>query len=332
MSWLNNLAFAFHISQPMHMVFRSSNLMISFIFGWAVKGKRYTSGQLVAVTLLTLGAGLATMAEARVGDTAAAAANLGGGCGGCGSDPLPSLEMNAAGAAYMWTWGTGVAILTAVLLLQTLLGSRQDDSSKLYGHAPFEAMFYMHTLSLPVLLLLGGRDFSGSIAKWSASPRADTVVASLVADAGTGSAARAAGAAFLWLSGALSPLRLDFASLPVLWLQVAANVATQWVCLMGVYSLIAAADQLTVNVILTLRKFVSLMLSIALFGNTFTTYHWVGSVAVFGGAALFSASGSGSTPAKAGEAVNRVKGARKGSQGSAKRDRSPARLARKKAS
>jgi solute carrier family 35 (UDP-xylose/UDP-N-acetylglucosamine transporter), member B4 len=40
MSLLNNLAFAFHISQPMHMVFRSANLMVTYAFGKLFFGKR----------------------------------------------------------------------------------------------------------------------------------------------------------------------------------------------------------------------------------------------------------------------------------------------------
>lgn len=40
MSYLNNAAFAFHISQPMHMVFRSANLMVTYVMGWACFRKR----------------------------------------------------------------------------------------------------------------------------------------------------------------------------------------------------------------------------------------------------------------------------------------------------
>lgn len=40
MSLLNNIAFAFHISQPLHMVFRSANLMVTYAFGRVLFGKR----------------------------------------------------------------------------------------------------------------------------------------------------------------------------------------------------------------------------------------------------------------------------------------------------
>jgi drug/metabolite transporter (DMT)-like permease len=37
-----------------------------------------------------------------------------------------------------------------------------------------------------------------------------------------------------------------------------------------------------------LRKFLSLMLSIVIFGNTFTAVHWLGACLVFGGAVLYT--------------------------------------------
>lgn len=40
MSYLNNWAFKFNISQPLHMVFRSANLITTFSMGYAFFGKR----------------------------------------------------------------------------------------------------------------------------------------------------------------------------------------------------------------------------------------------------------------------------------------------------
>jgi hypothetical protein len=72
-----------------------------------------------------------------------------------------------------------------------------------------------------------------------------------------------------------------------MWAYVAVNIASQLLCIVGVYRLQSQSDPLTVNVVLTVRKFVSLMLSIVAFGNTFTAFHWVGAVCVFGGAVLY---------------------------------------------
>jgi drug/metabolite transporter (DMT)-like permease len=72
-----------------------------------------------------------------------------------------------------------------------------------------------------------------------------------------------------------------------MWVHVAVNVVTQFVCLCGVYTLIGLTDQLTVNVALTVRKFFSLLLSIWLFNNTFTWLHWLGALCVIFGTALY---------------------------------------------
>ena len=47
-------------------------------------------------------------------------------------------------------------------------------------------------------------------------------------------------------------------------------------------------DSLSVTLVVTLRKFLSLLISIFFFQNTFTSTHWAGAVLVFGGTILFS--------------------------------------------
>jgi len=74
MSLLNNWAFALHISQPMHMVFRSSGLVASYVIGRRFFSKVYSTGQLRAVVLVTVGTFTATTAEMLVGETAEASA------------------------------------------------------------------------------------------------------------------------------------------------------------------------------------------------------------------------------------------------------------------
>lgn len=54
------------------------------------------------------------------------------------------------------------------------------------------------------------------------------------------------------------------------------NVITQCVCIHGVYSLTSSFGTLTCTLVLTLRKIMSLILSIWYFNNVFTFYHWIG--------------------------------------------------------
>lgn len=395
MSLLNNAAFAFHISQPLHMVFRSSSLMVTYALGRACFRKRcvawrgvpavallgehwraargeaspsvwsrstldipltlhslslcsYTGQQLFAVVLLTLGALAATAAEALWGDTASAAAASasaataanatgralaadgivtgspcagGAGCGDGGALASATAAAAAAArqllsspgaeaadadsAAYMLRWAVGMVILVAVLVLQTLLGNYQNWTAATYGRAPQEGMFWSHTLSLP-LFLLAASDLRSRGAAWAATPPLREYVATALLPA--------AGGVDAWslltrgLAGVLSAWPLG--GVPTMWALVVINAISQYVCVTGVYNLTSVSDPLTVNVTLTVRKSVSLLLSIWAFGNTFTPPHWVGAALVFGGAmlygmdlgALLGRGGSGSSTAGGGSA------------------------------
>ena len=62
----------------------------------------------------------------------------------------------------------------------------------------------------------------------------------------------------------------------------------RYVCISSVFVLTTECTSLTVTLVLTLRKFVSLLLSIVYFGNAFTLTHWTGTGLVFTGTMLFS--------------------------------------------
>ncbi len=62
------------------------------------------------------------------------------------------------------------------------------------------------------------------------------------------------------------------------------------------YVLTAHCSALTVTLVVTLRKFISLVLSIYLFDNPFTTLHWVGTALVFAGTLMFAEFGKKSAP------------------------------------
>jgi UDP-xylose/UDP-N-acetylglucosamine transporter B4 len=187
-------------------------------------------------------------------------------------------------------WWMGIAILCVVLFAQTLLGSLQERCATAYGRAPYEAMFYFHAMSLPAF----GFMFPSVPARlhaWSAcaggagaacanSLRA--VVGGVAEENGLSGVVR--GAAALSLAALRGPL----GDVTIMWAHVIINTVTQYICLVGVYQLISTEDQLTVNVVLTIRKFVSLMMSIWVFGNTFTLYHWTGALLVLGGSSLYS--------------------------------------------
>ena len=77
-------------------------------------------------------------------------------------------------------------------------------------------------------------------------------------------------------------------SVPVMCLYLLANVTTQYVCISSVFVLTTECASLTVTLVVTLRKFLSLIFSIWYFQNPFTLYHWLGTGLVFGGTLMFS--------------------------------------------
>lgn len=80
---------------------------------------------------------------------------------------------------------------------------------------------------------------------------------------------------------------VDFV-IPVLVLYLILNVITQFMCISSVYVLTTECSSLTVTLVLTLRKFLSLVLSIIYFQNPFTLGHWFGTLLVFTGTLIFT--------------------------------------------
>lgn len=66
------------------------------------------------------------------------------------------------------------------------------------------------------------------------------------------------------------------------------NIITQYVCISSVYVLTAECTSLTVTLVVTLRKFFSILVSVVYFKNEFTLYHWLGTLLVFTGTAIFT--------------------------------------------
>lgn len=69
---------------------------------------------------------------------------------------------------------------------------------------------------------------------------------------------------------------------------LAMNVLTQYACIRGVNLLAAASTALTVTIVLNIRKLVSLLLSIWLFGNQLATGTLFGACIVFFAGGLYS--------------------------------------------
>jgi UDP-xylose/UDP-N-acetylglucosamine transporter B4 len=73
------------------------------------------------------------------------------------------------------------------------------------------------------------------------------------------------------------------------------NVLTQYTCIRGVNLLASAASALTVTIVLNVRKLVSLLLSIWLFGNKLSPGTMLGAVIVFFAGGMYGLEGSKSS-------------------------------------
>jgi UDP-xylose/UDP-N-acetylglucosamine transporter B4 len=149
---------------------------------------------------------------------------------------------------------SGIAFLLLALFLSAYMGIYQEKIYAAHGrkHAR-ESMFYNHALPLPGFLLLAP-DIWSKMNTYSAS----------------------------------TPVSLGPLSLPHMWAYLIANCITQYVCIRGVFTLTTQCTSLFVTLVVTLRKFFSLIVSIFYFHNPFTAQHWLATALVFTGTLLFS--------------------------------------------
>ncbi|KAL7743925.1 hypothetical protein ACLKA6_003147 [Drosophila palustris] len=169
-----------------------------------------------------------------------------------------SLKVDTVYSDFFW-WSVGIALLTIALLVTAYMGIYQEVIYKRYGKHPNEALFFTHMLPLPGFLVM-----AGNIAQhWSIAVSSEVVSVPVPG--------------FSWT-----------VSFPLILFYLLCNVITQYVCISAVYVLTTECASLTVTLVVTLRKFVSLLFSIIYFRNPFTLSHWLGTVLVFFGTILFA--------------------------------------------
>ncbi|XP_059485020.1 UDP-xylose and UDP-N-acetylglucosamine transporter [Neocloeon triangulifer] len=168
---------------------------------------------------------------------------------------------------YFW-WVIGIILLTVALFMSARMGIYQEVLYVRHGKHPKEALFYTHLMPLPGFLLLYSDIWSH------------------------------------WLRALDSPALDVFGfTMPSTIVYLIGNVLTQYLCISSVYVLTTECSSLTVTLVVTLRKFLSLLFSIVYFQNEFTVSHWIGTILVFFGTAIFTellqrTSAFFSTPAK----------------------------------
>ncbi|KAF4716372.1 hypothetical protein FOZ62_022785 [Perkinsus olseni] len=168
---------------------------------------------------------------------------------------------SANGEAAATRWSIGIGILTAVLFIQAFLGHIQDRYYRMYSSSTVsrkaladEFMLYSHIAALLPMAFLS----SNLKEHW------DILVATTPA------------------------FTLFNIQIPIGILMVLLNNITQSVCISGVFALSASCSPLTVNITLSARKFLTVMVSIYWFSNPWTWMHSIALVLVFGGVGLYA--------------------------------------------
>ncbi|KAF9372159.1 golgi uridine diphosphate-N- acetylglucosamine transporter [Podila verticillata] len=254
-SILNNLSLAYKISVPLHIIFRSGGLMVGMVLGMLIMKKRYSASQIFAVTIVTIGVIYAT--------TSAKTNN---------SKTPPS--SGGEGGVSTGDYAMGVLMLTIALIISSLLGLLQEDTYQKYGSEWREGLFYSHFLALPMFLVF----YDDIVIQFGIFNRSTSIpLLQLVRQV----------APYLPTKMAYY---LSSITIPRLWIFLAVNTLTQFMCISGVHRLTSLSSALTLNFVLNLRKFTSLLISVLYFDNSFGFEMAAGSSLVLLGTAMYSVS------------------------------------------
>ncbi|EEH43728.1 uncharacterized protein PADG_00017 [Paracoccidioides brasiliensis Pb18] len=292
---LNNIAFAFKISVPLHIIIRSGGPVASIIIGHFYSSKSYTRTQVLAVLLLTAG-----VVGAALADASAKGKSMDMGFSAREKD-LPSF----------FTSLVAFTLLGVAMVLGAFQGVYADHLYESHGRNHWrEALFYAHTLSLPffipsyskLLTQLKSLFASPSVLSLLSTPPVISNTTSRVLGQQSSSTTTATPSCFSsvysFLNSSISHLpahSLFFQVLsktPIKILYLILNGLTQYICIRGVHSLSAKSSSLTVTVVLNIRKLISLILSVYLFGNVLVGGVLVGAVLVFVGGGLYGYEGA----------------------------------------
>jgi UDP-xylose/UDP-N-acetylglucosamine transporter B4 len=160
------------------------------------------------------------------------------------------------------------------------MGLYTEETYRIYGPQWKENLFYSHLLSLPLFL-----------------PFLPSLSRQFIKLANSAPLALAAPPLEDYPSLSTTVQRgLEKIRIPSQLFYLVLNVLTQYACIRGVNLLAAASSALTVTIVLNIRKLVSLLLSIWLFGNRLAFGTLTGAAIVFFAGGLYSLDGRRKPP------------------------------------
>ncbi|KAH8820537.1 UAA transporter family-domain-containing protein [Xylogone sp. PMI_703] len=244
---LNNHAFSYNISVPLHIILRSGGSVTTITAGY-LWGKRYSRTKVIAVILLTIGVIVAAWSDAQ-------------------SKKTDSIDES------LTSFNTGLAILFIAQVLSAVMGLYTEETYKRYGGQWKENLFYSHFLALPLFIPFIP-SMKEQFARLASSPPLGLPSYDAI--------------------NKLPPNlheEIDRIQIPSQLVYLAINILTQYACIRGVNLLAAVSSALTVTIVLNVRKLVSLLLSIWLFGNRLSAGTLLGACIVFGAGAMYALDG-----------------------------------------
>ncbi|KAK1923567.1 UAA transporter family-domain-containing protein [Papiliotrema laurentii] len=173
--------------------------------------------------------------------------------------PKPKATAHASERSTKLEFASGISLLTFALFLSAWLGLYQEETYRRHGKQWREGIFYTHFLSLPFFF-----------------PLYPTI--------------RSTFASFL-RSPTVSLAVLPYVGMPSAILALLVNVSTQALCIRGVNRLTARVNSTTVNLVLTVRKAVSLALSAWYYGHGMSHGLLLGGAMVLVGTVIYSTTG-----------------------------------------
>lgn len=257
MNWLVNFVYQFNIGVPTHTTIRACNVLTTVCLGFLIFGERYSALQCFAGLLVTGGIIVASLADAMLIGKCGASTTV----YGCLFDARVDQDVEKD----MARWSIGIILLIACLLVQGMLGHTQkriydkylQDRNKHPGLTKNDLADEFLFTSV-FLSLLGTVPFHSDIVEFSRQAM------------GT---------------------RLLMGILPMQFVWILFNNIAQACCIKGVFRLYTRHSTLAVNITLSVRKFLTVVISVVVFGNSWSTSHTIGAVFVFTGAFLYSSGG-----------------------------------------
>jgi UDP-xylose/UDP-N-acetylglucosamine transporter B4 len=170
------------------------------------------------------------------------------------------------------TWYVGLGLMTSALCIASVLGHLQERLYRRWGDVREEYLFYSHALALPMFVATRS-DIAQHARLWlsmtttTTTTTTETVVPSL----------------FTWFTAPVASLFASVSPSTMMFCVLAANISLQWVCIRGVQAVAAHHTTLTTTMVVTVRKFSSLLISVLYFGSAFTPTHQLGSACVCAG-------------------------------------------------